>query len=194
MADIICHKVYELLMSILINVYKFPLDNFRLQYQSNIIHSSQLPQKSQYFFACFCRVIQEIPGNSSTIEYRLDYLFKKMVFGFGISNFKLLVTFLSCIPSLLENWDVRYEGAALFTTLNINTALFFFQRCSNVCQLSFSKTTIDLVSQPQRIIAISDNGIYYMDNGVSLEHTRIELIRHYIQDQVRVFSAFHHYE
>jgi hypothetical protein len=33
---------------------------------------------------------------------------------------------------------------------------------------------------------------YYMDNGVLLEtKTLVELIRHYIRDQVRVFSVFH---
>ena len=34
--------------------------------------------------------------------------------------------------------------------------------------------------------------IYYMDNGVLLEtKTLVELIRHYIRGQVRVFSVFH---
>ena len=39
---------------------------------------------------------------------------------------------------------------------------------------------------------IAINLIYYMDNGVLLEtKTLVELIRHYIRDQVRVFSVFH---
>ena len=33
---------------------------------------------------------------------------------------------------------------------------------------------------------------YYMDNGVLLEtKTLVELIRHYVRDQTRVFSVFH---
>jgi hypothetical protein len=43
--------------------------------------------------------------------------------------------------------------------------------------------------------ALRINFIYYMDNGVLLEtKTLVELIRHYIRDQVRVFSVFHPYE
>ena len=34
--------------------------------------------------------------------------------------------------------------------------------------------------------------LYYMDNGVLLgTETLVELIRHYIRDQMRAFSVFH---
>ena len=36
----------------LINVYKFPLDNFHLQNPSTIIQSSEMPTKSLYCFIC----------------------------------------------------------------------------------------------------------------------------------------------
>ena len=32
----------------LINVYKFPLDNFHLRYPSNVIHSSEIPTESRW--------------------------------------------------------------------------------------------------------------------------------------------------
>jgi hypothetical protein len=87
----------------------------------------------------------------------------------------------------------------------------FHQRCHSSCHSQYNSKPIFIthnitnwiegaVLEPQRWETNTLSGLpplcitqsYYMDNGVLLEtKTLVELICHYIRDQVLIFSVFH---